>query len=166
MLAAQTVQAFELPRNSEELYAARDMALQKLAMKAPEYVDQVADAFTEGIDAVKQVGPILSNQLIPEAFAQDPYQRFDGRIHNPAMREKARNDVLKAIKRGELDAPRGNEVIMRLNEENIFEGIPEPEQDQREQILNQIKPRRKERPKVEQVQQRQIEMEPMSIYGE
>lgn len=106
-----------LPRNSTELVGKRGFVLAKIAQQAPELFDQVNDLIKHDPEALPEVLPAII-KAAPQLFVRDKYDRVDGVIMDPAMREKAATDTMR---RDDLPYLDKTLIINELNKTGRFD---------------------------------------------
>lgn len=106
-----------LPRSSEEIIAKKDFILAKVAQQAPEMFDAIRDTIERDPQAISEVLPALV-MAAPHLFERDPYNRIDGKIVDPQMREKATQDTMDD---DDLSYLEKTLIINKLNKTGIFD---------------------------------------------
>lgn len=106
-----------LPRSSEEIIANKDFILAKVAQQAPEMFDAIRDTIERDPQAISEVLPALV-MAAPHLFERDPYNRIDGKIVDPKMREKATQDTMGD---DDLSYLEKTLIINKLNKTGIFD---------------------------------------------
>lgn len=83
-----------LPRSTQGLLANKELVLAKVAQEIPMAYGQVEDVMMNFPEKLDQIVPMLM-QMMPEKFDSDKYNRFDDKIIDPMMQEKARRDIFR-----------------------------------------------------------------------
>lgn len=85
---------FQIPRNSNEIMANKDAVIAKIAQMSnnPEIVDMLKDAVIDHPEKLPKVLPALILKY-PDLFEPDDYNRVDGKIFDPQLKQKALNDL-------------------------------------------------------------------------
>lgn len=81
------------PRTSQEIVQHRDFVLSKLAQQAPEFFDPVRDIIDYEPEKIPEIMPLIS-QAAPHLFAHDKFNRWDGKIIDPKLKEAARKEIM------------------------------------------------------------------------
>jgi hypothetical protein len=97
-VAATGLAASQLPRNTDEIIAMKDQFLAKIAMetKTPQgkqLFDEVVNIMENNPQQIKSVLPMLM-KAYPNAFQNDPYNRIDGEILDPILKQKAIEQII------------------------------------------------------------------------
>lgn len=106
-----------LPRSSAELMEKKPFVLAKVAQMMPEMFDAVQDVFENDPEQLPELAQVIA-QKMPQFFARDKYNRFDGRIFSEQDKNRAIKDTLL---RKDIGSIRQAEIITKLNQEGIFE---------------------------------------------
>jgi hypothetical protein len=85
---------FQIPRNSNDILANKDVVLAKIAQMSndPAMTEMFADALNKHPEKLKKVLPALIMKF-PDLFEDDDYNRVDGKVYDPRMKQKAINDI-------------------------------------------------------------------------
>ncbi len=85
---------FQIPRNSKQIMENKDAVIAKIAQMSnnPEIVDMLKDAVEEHPEKLPKVLPALILKY-PDLFEPDDYNRVDGKIFDPQLKQKALNDL-------------------------------------------------------------------------
>ena len=85
---------YQIPRNSDQILANKDVVLAKIAQMSndPAMTEMFADALNKHPEKLKKVLPALILKF-PDLFEPDDYNRVDGKIFDPMMKQKALNDL-------------------------------------------------------------------------
>lgn len=105
-----------LPRDTDRILEGKDFVLAKAAQQAPEMFDHVREVLENNPEVLPDILPGLVNGF-PQLFERDQYNRVDGKIIDPAMREKARKDTMM---REDLSKIEKAIIINELNKTGIF----------------------------------------------
>lgn len=105
-----------LPRNTDEILEKKDFVLAKTAQQAPEMFDHVKEVIENHPEKLPKILPALVKSA-PHLFENDEYERVDGKIIDPAMKEKARNDIMLDDSMSILDKTL---IINELNKTGIL----------------------------------------------
>lgn len=101
----------KFPRTSQAIVENKDLILAKIAQQAPPMFDMVQEVLEHRPEDIPEIMPVLT-QMAGALFERDKYNRFDGIIHDPAMKEEARRDTMKNDSLSNTDKI---EIINRLN---------------------------------------------------
>lgn len=85
---------YQIPRNSSEILANKDVVIAKIAQMSnnPVMTDMFKDALEEHPEKLPKVLPALVLQF-PDLFEPDDYNRIDGKILDPQLKQKALKDI-------------------------------------------------------------------------
>ena len=84
----------KFPRTTEAILENKDTLLAKIAQQAPDMFDAVQEVFEHSPEDIPDIMPALI-QMAGFLFKKDKYNRFDGVILDPQLKELARKDVMK-----------------------------------------------------------------------
>lgn len=107
----------KLPRTTEGIIQNKAVLLAKVAQQVPEYFEQVRFVLDERPEDIEQMLPMII-KMVPQAFESDKYGRVDGKIMNPLMQQKAREDLMEDER---LSNTQRVQMIDRLNRTNTLE---------------------------------------------
>lgn len=91
--------AYKIPRNSDQILEQSDMFIAKLAqeIRTPDQkilFDEVLDVVTNRPDELSTLLPVIQ-QSYPNSFKLDKYNRINGYIADPILKQKAIEDMIK-----------------------------------------------------------------------
>jgi len=92
-LAPISIQAYKIPRDSQQIMAEKDYIVSKIGKEmGPQYA-----ADLQKIDDPDAIKLFLRNVELtrPDVFVKDPYSRMDGIIEHPILKQKALEDTIK-----------------------------------------------------------------------
>lgn len=90
---------FQIPRDSESILKNKDVVLAKIAQMSndPNLTEMFRDALEKHPEKLPKVLPALVLQF-PDLFEDDDYNRVDGRIFDPRLKQKALTDIRNSRK--------------------------------------------------------------------
>lgn len=90
---------YQIPRDSNKILANKDVVLAKIAQMSnnPELTAMFQDALEKHPEKLTKVLPALVLQF-PDLFEDDDYNRVDGKIFDPMLKQKALNDIRNSRK--------------------------------------------------------------------
>lgn len=99
MVPAAALMAYQIPRNSDEILQNTNMFIAKLSqnIKTKEDIslyEAVIDTLNNKPEQISAMLPTLM-QAYPQLFKQDRYGRINGIIHDPILKQKAIEDIVK-----------------------------------------------------------------------
>lgn len=114
---AEQLMRTPLPRNSEEALEKKDFVLAKVAQQAPEMFDHVKEVMENQPEALPEIMPALV-MAAPNLFTRDKYNRVDGKILDPQLKELATKDTMD---NDELSYLNKTLILNKLNKTGQFD---------------------------------------------
>lgn len=108
-----------IPRDSSRILENKDFIKAKALEQAPEIYDQLSDVLDNDPEAISEILPAIT-RAAPHLFERDAYDRIDGVIIDPMMREKAAKDTMNRQDISNMDKI---EIINELNKTGQFDGM-------------------------------------------
>lgn len=110
---------YQIPRDSNQILQNKDVVIAKIAQMSnnPTMTDMFRDALEKHPEKLPKVLPALIMQY-PDLFEPDDYNRVDGKIFDPQMKQKALKDIQNSRM---MDVRTKAMKAKRLQEENIYE---------------------------------------------
>jgi len=110
---------YQIPRNSQEILANKDVVLAKVAQMSndPKLTEMFKDALETHPEKLTKVLPALVLQF-PDLFEDDDYNRVDGKIFDPILKQKALTDIRNSRKYSTREKA---QISKRLETEGILQ---------------------------------------------
>lgn len=89
---SEKIDKIRIPRDTDSVLRNQQAILAKVAQSSPGHLEQFIQMY-KSPHSIPDIMPILSTQL-PQLFEPDIYNRFDGKIFDPAAQQKARKQIM------------------------------------------------------------------------